>query len=60
MTIQQIRAKIRLWWHFRNRKCYVCLKNGNNRSGNEELKTWTLLFGHAPNTQSKFQTICVI
>ena len=33
MTFRQIRAKIRLWWYFRNRKCYVC-----GRSGNEELK----------------------
>lgn len=40
MNIRQIKAKISLWWYFRNRKCYVCGRSGNEELQSREVRVW--------------------
>ena len=34
---RRLRARVWLWWYFRHRYCYVCLRLGRTERGEEEL-----------------------
>ena len=36
--IRVLKAKVRIWWFYRHRYCYICLRHNRSVRGQEELQ----------------------